>query len=166
MTRHDHPVTAEPTTPWTDYLVAYGLLVRDGRALVVGNRWRWSDRPDLVWTLPGGRAEPGEVMERALVREMREETGLAVTPAGLLFVTEVLMPATRQRFVSFTFRVDEPDQRDPIPGAADDAVVEARFVPIDQLVETLSLETAKGPLAEYLAAGAPWPGRYYSFVLD
>ncbi|GAA4690047.1 NUDIX domain-containing protein [Pseudonocardia yuanmonensis] len=32
------------------------------------------------WSLPGGRVEPGEDDSAALVREMAEETGLAVEP--------------------------------------------------------------------------------------
>jgi 8-oxo-dGTP diphosphatase len=32
------------------------------------------------WTFPGGRIEPGESEEAALVREMSEELALAVTP--------------------------------------------------------------------------------------
>ena len=31
------------------------------------------------WALPGGRAEPGENVEQAIVREVKEETGLDVT---------------------------------------------------------------------------------------
>jgi 8-oxo-dGTP diphosphatase len=37
-----------------------------------------------LWSLPGGRIEPGESDAEALVREMREETGLEVEPGPLL----------------------------------------------------------------------------------
>jgi 8-oxo-dGTP diphosphatase len=37
-----------------------------------------------LWSLPGGRVEPGETDTEALKREMREETGLVVDPGGLL----------------------------------------------------------------------------------
>jgi len=36
------------------------------------------------WELPGGRAEDGEDERSALVREIREETGLAVEPGALV----------------------------------------------------------------------------------
>jgi 8-oxo-dGTP diphosphatase len=31
------------------------------------------------WALPGGRAEPGEIVEQTVVREVKEETGLDVS---------------------------------------------------------------------------------------
>jgi 8-oxo-dGTP diphosphatase len=36
-----------------------------------------------LWSLPGGRVEPGETDEQAVVREVAEETGLAVRPGRL-----------------------------------------------------------------------------------
>jgi ADP-ribose pyrophosphatase YjhB (NUDIX family) len=35
-----------------------------------------------VWTIPGGRAEPGEFMTEALVREVAEETGIRIVDPG------------------------------------------------------------------------------------
>ena len=37
-----------------------------------------------LWSIPGGRIEPGESDEQAVVREVREETGLEVTCGRLL----------------------------------------------------------------------------------
>jgi 8-oxo-dGTP pyrophosphatase MutT (NUDIX family) len=37
-----------------------------------------------LWSIPGGRVEPGETDQEAVVREVIEETGLAVTCGPLL----------------------------------------------------------------------------------
>ncbi|HXW47746.1 MAG TPA: NUDIX domain-containing protein [Streptosporangiaceae bacterium] len=37
-----------------------------------------------LWSIPGGRVEPGETDEQAVVREAQEETGLSVTCGPLL----------------------------------------------------------------------------------
>jgi ADP-ribose pyrophosphatase YjhB (NUDIX family) len=37
-----------------------------------------------LWSVPGGRVEPGETDAEALVRELREETGLTVQPGKLI----------------------------------------------------------------------------------
>jgi ADP-ribose pyrophosphatase YjhB (NUDIX family) len=59
-----------------------GLAYDDeGRLLVV----RRANEPGRgLWSIPGGRVEPGEDDAAALVREMREETGLDVAPGPLV----------------------------------------------------------------------------------
>jgi 8-oxo-dGTP diphosphatase len=59
-----------------------GLLYDDeGRLLVIQ---RGHDPGRGLWSVPGGRVEPGEDDAAALVREMREETGLDVAPGPLV----------------------------------------------------------------------------------
>jgi mutator protein MutT len=60
-----------------------GVVVHDGRVLLI----RRGKQPLYGrWVVPGGTVELGEPLEQALVREMREETGLEVEPVELLTV--------------------------------------------------------------------------------
>lgn len=60
-----------------------GAVVRDGagRLLLV---LRANEPSRGLWSLPGGRIEPGESAPEAAAREVREETGLDVAVGDLL----------------------------------------------------------------------------------
>jgi mutator protein MutT len=63
--------------------LAVGAVVVDrrGRVLLI----RRARSPDAgTWTIPGGRVEPGETVEVAVVRELREETALDARVIGRL----------------------------------------------------------------------------------
>jgi 8-oxo-dGTP diphosphatase len=67
------PEPAGPVVP------AVSAIVTDaaGRVLLV----RRSHAPEAGrWALPGGKVEPGETLVDAVIREVVEETGLAVRP--------------------------------------------------------------------------------------
>jgi 8-oxo-dGTP diphosphatase len=61
--------------PKVQRVAAYGLVLRDGRILLTRLARRIS--ADERWHLPGGGVDHGENPRDALVREIREETGLA-----------------------------------------------------------------------------------------
>jgi len=63
-------------------------VVRDssGRVLLVQ---RAQDPGRGLWSLPGGRLEPGESPEAAAAREVREETGLLVNVGAELLTVEI-----------------------------------------------------------------------------
>jgi 8-oxo-dGTP diphosphatase len=64
-----------------------GAIVRDEaeRLLLIRRR----NEPGAgLWSLPGGRIEPGETDQQAVVREMTEETGLVVTCGRLVGAVE------------------------------------------------------------------------------
>lgn len=55
-------------------VVAVALIDRDGRVLLA-QRPAGKSMPGL-WEFPGGKVEPGETPERALIRELEEELGI------------------------------------------------------------------------------------------
>ncbi|TFD02738.1 NUDIX hydrolase [Cryobacterium sinapicolor] len=61
--------------------VSCGLLVRAGHVFLVHRSPSKAWFPD-VWDLPGGHVEAGESSQQALVRELREELGVEITPPG------------------------------------------------------------------------------------
>lgn len=63
-----------------------GIVIEDGRILLLDQD---TDGP-RSFSLPGGKVEDGETLEQALVREMREETGVEVEVGRLLYVCDVV----------------------------------------------------------------------------
>ena len=65
----------------TVLVVAVALIDADGRVLI-------AQRPEGkqlagLWEFPGGKVEPGERPEAALIRELREELGIEVSESCL-----------------------------------------------------------------------------------
>ncbi len=119
-----------------------GAIVKDeqGRLLLIK---RGHDPGAGLWSLPGGRIEPGETDAEALVREIREETGLTVEPGRLI-------GRVQRPWLSGDV-IDIRDYAATVTGGTlrpgDDAA-DARWVPTGELD---SLEVTDG-LAETLAA--------------
>lgn len=66
-------------------LVAAAVVVREGKVLLT-RRMKGAHLADL-WEFPGGKLEPGESPEAAVVRECREECDVEVRVIDILDVT-------------------------------------------------------------------------------
>jgi 8-oxo-dGTP diphosphatase len=117
-------MTSNPASPSPTAAVS-ALVWRDGQVLLV-NR----GRPPLAgaWALPGGRIEPGETAAAAVIREVREEIGIAIDQPEQIDTVEVAVADEagmgEDRFSIAVFRARFAAG---LPRAGDDAA-EARWV--------------------------------------
>ena len=74
-------------------VVAGALIAADGRVLM--HRRRLGTEHGGLWEFPGGKVEAGESAVAALVRELDEELGITLDPAGLDVLASAHEPGGR-----------------------------------------------------------------------
>lgn len=97
------------------------IVVDGGRLLLVEDF-----RTDDAWKLPSGRVELGESYREGVVRELAEETNLAVDPEDLVYVhDEAGEPVPDQHMVNVEFAVDAAATTGVLAAGSD--ATDARF---------------------------------------
>ncbi|MBT0768552.1 NUDIX hydrolase [Kineosporia sp. J2-2] len=131
-----------------------GILTDDQGRLLLLDQDTDSGRS---WSLPGGKVELGETLAGALVREMREETGLVVEPDRLLYVCDYL-PGGDKHVVHMTFETQRTggDVGDVTVGADTSPIRGVQFVPVADLASYGFSERFR----ELAEAGWPQAGSY------
>jgi len=140
------------TYPDRPYLAVSAAILRERRVLLV----RRARAPAQgLFTLPGGVVEAGETLAAAVVREAREETGLAIEPFATAGQREVIVRDAANRverhFVIFSFAARW------IAGelVLNEELAEARWI---QPAELATLPVTEG-LAEIVAAAFDLAGK-------
>ena len=112
-----------PTTP---LLTVDGIVRnREGKFLLIRRK-----NPPFrgQWALPGGFVDVGETVEAACARELKEETGLAVTVGRLVGVYSDPRRDPRGHTVSVIFACSAADEH----AAGGDDALEARWLSLEE----------------------------------
>jgi 8-oxo-dGTP diphosphatase len=124
------PHTSGPLSP----IVGVGAVILNEQSEVVLIR-RSKEPRGGEWSIPGGRVEWGETLHEALLREVREETGLLVEIGGLIDVVDAVTRSPSGEVAGHYVLVDFVTR--PVGGelcAGSDAA-EALWVPYTALSE-------------------------------
>ncbi len=109
-----------------------GLVVQGRALLLVSNDGSY-------WYTPGGRIEQGEDAGEALVRELREETGLSCRVAGFSHVEQFFKPSHSLHHINLFFYLEPEDNQATkildTPDDPDGPVTQARFFTLEELSE-------------------------------
>ncbi|WP_103171513.1 NUDIX domain-containing protein [Paracoccus sp. SY] len=82
-------------------LAVRAAILRDDRLLLVN---AYPGQQSDLWCLPGGGVEPGQSLPENLIREVAEETGLAITVSAPILVNEFHDPERGFHQVEIIFR--------------------------------------------------------------
>lgn len=129
--------------------VVTGVLRHNGRLFV-------QKRPEAgawagLWEFPGGRVEPGEEPQDAVVREYMEETGFKVDITNDVGVIRHGYTTYRVTLHCFTLRLPPPESPTPPQPPVLTAATDWRWVTPEEL-ERLALPAAHRKLADQLFA--------------
>lgn len=125
--------------------VCVGAIARRDEALLLVLRGREPGRGR--WSVPGGRVEAGETLADAVVRELREETGLDAVCGPLVGWVERI--GTDHHFVILDF---EMTGIEGVLVAGDDAD-DARWVPVSAISELPLVDGLEDFLVEHGVVG-------------
>lgn len=131
--------------------IATGLALAEvnSRQCILLAASRYANHAEPLWTLPGGRQQPGELLAETVAREFLEETGLIAGVGELAYVSESYDGETHVLNATFRVAIDSATlaPRRPTSG---DHVAEVAWMPLEHLAATIGVAVVRDPLLAYL----------------
>lgn len=94
------------------------------------------------WSIPGGAIEYGERAEEAVLRELKEETGLACAVTDFLGFHDYILPEEHRHWLSLFFVVISRETAEPV-NAEPNKHVRIQWFNRDNLPDSLTENTIK-----------------------
>ena len=140
--------TRRPRLPRVDETSAGGLVLDLSGPVPMGALiGRTNRRGRLLWSLPKGHQEPGETLEQAAIREVKEETGISGVIIGTLGTIDFWFVVEGRRIHKtvhhYLMRATGGELSD-----ADIEVTEVAWVPLPQIQDQLAYSDERNLLDE------------------
>ncbi|MDQ0170487.1 RimJ/RimL family protein N-acetyltransferase/ADP-ribose pyrophosphatase YjhB (NUDIX family) [Paenibacillus tundrae] len=134
------PTTSENTTVQPRIGVG-AVIVNDRREVLLV--WRNREPEQFTWSIPGGKIDPYESAETAVIREIKEEVNLDITIDRLLCTAETIQPDQQEHWISLLYstRIIGGIARNLEEGGA---IGEIGWFPLDDLPSPLACFAVPG----------------------
>ncbi len=110
--------------------VVYALIYKEDekKVLMVNNKGG-------SWSLPGGAVKRGETLEKAVIREVKEETNLNIEVGEIVAINEAMVKEKGHHAIFFTFNAKIIDGE--ISVVNKDEIIEIEWVNVERANELM-----------------------------
>ena len=132
-----------------------GILIHKGKILLAEHE----KAGERYWVIPGGRLKFGEALEKALLREMKEETGLDVAIGKRMLINDFIQEKEKRQVLNIYFEVTPKERLSNWRKKCAGRLRRTEFFSAEELAE-ITLRPKIAPEILQILAGK-WPKEIY-----